>query len=131
MISFLIDEGIITIGTLSGLFTTSLLNSFKKNIIDPSIENIIPSHKLDNTTQQTTGESTKTGEQKSSFSDLFPIPIGGGGDHPDPSSTVIKWQTFLKDFITWLVIMFFLYLFWKKVIVPKKMGKMAQFGQRI
>jgi large-conductance mechanosensitive channel len=126
MISFLLDEGVITIGTLSGLFTTSLLNSFKKNIIDPSIENIIPSHKLDNETVKQT-----PGEQKSGFSDLFPIPIGGGSDHPYPPSTVVKWQTFLKDFITWLVIMFFLYLFWKKVIVPKKMSKMPNFGQRM
>ena len=37
MIGFLLDEGVITVGTLSGLFTTGLLNSLKKNIIDPGI----------------------------------------------------------------------------------------------
>ena len=47
MLSFLLEEGIITIGTISGLFTTSMLNSFRANILEPSIENLVPSHKLD------------------------------------------------------------------------------------
>ena len=47
MLSFLLDEGVVTVGVLSGLFTTGLLNSFKLNILDPTIEKIIPSHKLD------------------------------------------------------------------------------------
>ena len=38
MLSFLLEEGIITIGTISGLFTTSMLNSFRANILEPSIE---------------------------------------------------------------------------------------------
>lgn len=117
MISFLLDEGVITVGTLSGLFTTALLNSLKKNVIDPGIERIAPSHKLDN--------SIKEGDSKSGFSDMFPIPIGSGTD--GPPTTTIKWQTFLKDFITWLVIMFFLYLFWKLVLHP---NKMAKFGSK-
>ena len=62
MFSFLLDEGVVTVGTLSGLFTTALLNSLKKNIIDPGIERLAPSHKLD---------SDETSEK---FSNLFPIP---------------------------------------------------------
>ena len=30
MISFLLEEGVITVGTLSGIFTTALLNSLKR-----------------------------------------------------------------------------------------------------
>ena len=38
----------------------------------------------------------------------------------DPAlSRVIKWQTFLKDFITWLILVFLLYLLWKNVIHKK------------
>jgi large-conductance mechanosensitive channel len=118
MISFLLDEGVITVGTLSGLFTTALLNSLKRNIIDPSIERIAPSHKLDN-------PPSKDGESKSGFSDMFPIPTGPMPD--GQSTTTIRWQTFLKDLITWIVIMFFLYLFWKFVLNPNKMSK---FGSK-
>ena len=119
MISFLLDEGVITVGTLSGLFTTALLNSLKRNIIDPSIERIAPSHKLDNTVNV----PKETSSEKSGFADIFPIPIGTANENP--TSTTIKWHTFLKDFITWLVIMFFLYLFWKLVLHPNKMSKFS------
>jgi hypothetical protein len=109
MISFLLEEGVLTVGTLSGLFTTALLNSLKRNIIDPSIERLLPSHKLD---------------KQESFADLFPIPTGSDGNKPPQPDgvnlTEIKWQTFTKDFITWLVVMFFLYIFWKKVLRPVK-----------
>ena len=101
MISFLLEEGVLTVGTLSGLFTTALLNSLKRNIIDPGIDNLVPPHTLD---------------AESKFGDLFPIPTGTEG----PVTHSIKWQTFLKDFITWIIIMFFLYFFWKKVLQPLK-----------
>jgi large-conductance mechanosensitive channel len=120
MMSFLLDEGVITVGTLSGLFTTALLNSLKRNIIDPSIERLAPSHKLDK----------KKSDEK--FSDLFPIP-GGTPETTDPDSTIIRWQTFLKDLITWMVIMFLLYLFWKFVLHPNKISKMSRmpnFGKK-
>ena len=120
MIGFLLDEGVITVGTLSGLFTTGLLNSLKKNIIDPGIEKIAPSHKLDKIPSGPSGPS----KDKSNFSDMFPIPTGT----PSDGSDIIKWQTFLKDLITWIVIMFFLYLFWKKVLHPNKISK---FGLKI
>jgi len=125
MINFLLDEGVITVGTLSGLFTTALLNSLKKNIIDPSIEKIAPSHKLDTPPLKESGSQQTTSENKSNFSNLFPIPTGSGYD--PVGSNIIRWQTFLKDFITWLVIMFLLYLFWKLVLYQKKMSK---FGSK-
>jgi hypothetical protein len=103
MIGFLLDEGIITLGVLSGLFTTGLLNSFKSNIIDPCIEKVVPSHKLDKTED---------------FASLFPLPIGTEEDSTHKNK--IKWQTFLKDFSVWFLLMFMLYLFWKFVILPRK-----------
>jgi len=106
MITFLLEEGVLTVGALSGLFTTSLLNSLKKNIIDPCIEKIVPSHRLDS---------------KNNFSDIFPI--SNGGDKPPNTNTNVKWQTFLKEFITWLILMFLVYLFWRKVIHPIKVAK--------
>jgi len=101
MLSFLLEEGVITVGTISGLFTASLLNSFRINIVEPVIESIAPSGILDNT---------------------------GGGIFPGPeivcdssgkeckNSKQIKWQTFLRDFVTWAILMYCIYLFWKHVI---------------
>ena len=75
MLSFLLEEGIITVGAISGLFTASMLNSFRSNILEPSMEKLIPSHKLDKsqfddedsslenimTLQTNTKENKKTG----------------------------------------------------------------------
>ena len=36
----MLQEGIITIGTISGIFTALLLNSLKNNIIDPCVEKL-------------------------------------------------------------------------------------------
>ena len=44
--SFMLQEGVITIGTISGIFTALLLNSVKNNIIDPCVEKAIPINKL-------------------------------------------------------------------------------------
>ncbi len=104
------EEGALTVGVLSGVFTTALLNSLKRNIVDPGIEKIMPSHKLD---------------KQESFGDLFPLPTGTpekNTDKPGPSAE-IKWQTFLRDFITWVIIMFFLYIFWKNILHPLKPTK--------
>ena len=78
------------------------------------------SHKLDKIPSGHSGPS----KDKSNFSDMFPIPTGT----PSDGSNIIKWQTFLKDLITWIIIMFFLYLFWKKVLHPNKISK---FGSKI
>ena len=131
MFSFLLDEGVVTIGVLSGIFTTGLLNSLKLNIIDPCIEKLIPSHYLDLPDTHVL--------LKSKFSNIFPTNAYNSSTSPSTSSStssststnvnanvknnVIKWHTFLKDFITWLVIMFCLYLLWKFVIVPRKEKK--------
>jgi large-conductance mechanosensitive channel len=109
MIDFLLDEGILTVGTLSGVFMTGLLNSLKKNIIDPSFEIVLPSHKLDT-------------DSKTGFGDMFPLPIGNTTSS-GPVSNIIKWQTFLKDFVIWIILMSLLYLFWKKVLHPRKSSK--------
>jgi len=118
MISFLLDEGVITVGTLSGLFTTALLNSLKRNVIDPSIDKVVPPHKLIS--------SSSSDKSNEGFSDMFPIP--GGNNSPSP--TTVQWKIFLKDFVTWAIIMFFLYLFWKLVLHPNKLAKMGKFPSR-
>jgi large-conductance mechanosensitive channel len=114
MISFLLEEGVLTVGALSGIFTTGLLNSLKANIIDPSIEKIVPSHKLD-----CLPPKPSTGDDKSNFTDMFPLPMGT----PPPRDNNIRWQTFLKDLITWIILMFFLYIIWKKYLHPIKVAK--------
>ena len=137
MLSFLLDEGVVTVGVLSGLFTTGLLNSFKLNILDPTIEKMIPSHKLDSPKYVPVVKENMTNinqdipinpivndvkNTQSNFANIFPIPIGTPEQTNLPKN-VLKWQTFLKDFITWLIVMFIFYLFWKFVLVPRKMNK--------
>jgi len=117
MISFLLEEGVLTVGTLSGLFTTALLNSLKMNIIDPSIEKVYPSY-TDDIVEPVAPPPKKKDESKSGFGDLFPVPHGP--PPPQTGKNIIRWKTFLKDFITWLVIMFCLYIFWKKILHPLK-----------
>lgn len=119
MLTFLLEEGVLTIGALSGIFTTGLLNSLKLNIIDPSIEKIIPTYKLDVLPPLPLPEK----DEKSNFGDIFPLPIGNTTTQPKNDN--IKWQTFTKDFITWLILMGFLYIFWKKIIQPNRISKMG------
>jgi large-conductance mechanosensitive channel len=98
--SFLLEEGVITVGTISGLFTAAMLNSFRVNILEPSIENLVPSHKLDPFT------ATSLGNIMSPPVTIAEQRIKGH----------LKWQTFFRDFITWLLLMFCLYIFWKKIL---------------
>jgi large-conductance mechanosensitive channel len=109
MFSFLVDEGVITIGTISGIFTTGMLMSFKNNIVEPTIENLIPSHTLD---KSQFGEDT-------SLDNIMKIHAQVTGKDP-ATAKVIKWQTFLKDFVTWLALMYFLYLAWKNLVKKKE-----------
>jgi large-conductance mechanosensitive channel len=111
MLSFLLEEGVITIGAISGIFTTSMLNSFRTNILEPVIENIVPGHKLD---KSQFGEETN-------LENIMKIHAQVTGKDP-LTSKVIKWQTFLKDFITWLMLMFFLYYLWKNVVHKNKVN---------
>jgi hypothetical protein len=46
MLGFLLGEGALTMGGMSGVFTNGLLNSLKTNVIDPAVEIIIPLHQL-------------------------------------------------------------------------------------
>ena len=102
MINFLLEEGILTIGGISGIFTTNLLNSFKINIFDPICENIIETKHLD--------RNSKFG------------PIEYINKHIP--STHIKYQTFLRDLVMWIITISILYLVWDKLLKPYKL-KMA------
>ena len=103
MITFLLEEGVLTVGALSGIFTTGLLTSLKNNIIIPSVEKLVPSHTLD------TKENLSDTEKSGILNELKPS-----------HTTIVKWQTFLKDIIEWVIIMFLIYLFWKKILEPHK-----------
>ena len=105
MISFLFEEGVLTVGTMSGLFTAAMLNSFRVNILEPSIDIVLPSYLLDN--------------QFDNILDPSNIVMNGGDNNTGNSSNNknnIKWQTFLRDLITWLIVMCCLYIFWKSVL---------------
>ena len=104
MLTFLLEEGVLTVGAISGIFTSSLLGSFKSNILDPVAENILPSRHLDKDAHviDTSGNPEYT---KLQF-----------GDTKSQFGSKIKWQTFLKDLVLWLLIMFIIYIIWKKLI---------------
>ena len=102
MLSFLFEEGVITVGTLSGIFTAGMLNSFRINILEPLVENIVPVSKLD-------GFS-------GSLENIMNPPVRVAPELTQAQKKIIRWQTFLKDLTIWLLIMFFLYLFWKFVL---------------
>ena len=106
MLSFLLQEGVLTVGTMSGLFTAAMLNSFRINILDPVIENIYPSHKLDPPTISSLDSASQIIMNKT--------------DPEQYAKSVIKWQTFLRDLITWAIVMFALYMFWKNVLQKYK-----------
>jgi len=117
MISFLLQEGVITIGTISGIFTALLLNSLKHNIIDPVVEKTCPTTHLTTPQSSSSVPSSSNGKEKNdnSFS-LNNLTHQFGG----PSKTCINWKLFIRDFVTWLVIMIILYLVWKHIVHPFK-----------
>lgn len=104
MLTFLLEEGVLTVGAMSGIFTASLLGSFKSNILDPISETIVPSRNLDKHAQvenmSDANNYSKSNERSKSQFGIINI----------------KWQTFMKDLIIWLVIMFVIYLIWKNLI---------------
>jgi large-conductance mechanosensitive channel len=114
MFSFLLEEGVLTVGVMSGIFTTGLLNSLKSNIIDPLTENLAPSHTL--------GGAVKVEKKsgRSEFGDMFPLPTGS---HPNPDKTNVLWKIFLRDLIVWIILMAILYIFWKYVLGPLRSQK--------
>jgi len=109
MISFLLEEGALTVGVMSGIFTTGLLNSLKSNIVYPLTEKIAPTHTLEQKISEKAQES-----DKSSFVDMFPMPTGS----QERCKTNICWKVFLRDFMVWIVLMIILYVFWKYVLGP-------------
>ena len=124
----MLQEGILTIGTISGIFTALLMNSFKNNIIDPVVEKVAPldtlldfmdDGKINNSNKinkpqsgsQNSPQATPQGQQGQQHGNQF----GGYGKDK------IKWKVFLRDFITWLIIVYILYLVWKKFLQPLKL----------
>ena len=99
MIPFLLEEGVLTIGTVSGIFTANMLNSLKTNIIDPLTENVVPNHQLDRNGDGVIDEK----DEKILQEELR-------------RNQQIKWQTFLRDFITWFILVLILYLVWKFIV---------------
>jgi len=110
MLSFLLEEGVLSVAAVSGIFTASLLGSFKGNIMDPLCESILPSRHLDKDKSKNTSDVNK-----SEIGDTKNI-LDVSNTKSEFGSTKIKWQTFTKDLILWLIIMFILYLIWKKLI---------------
>ena len=110
MLTFLIEEGVLSVGALSGIFTASLLGSFKTNILDPLSENVLPNHKLDPTIQQPPGPEVDKKENMTNILDA------GNYTFYDTKAKKIKWKLFVKDLVIWIIIMFILYLLWKYLI---------------
>jgi len=129
MISFLLQEGVITIGTISGIFTALLLNSLKNNIIDPVVEKIASTDSLlgnyvndlkDDGLINNSYKKDKTPvqappQQQQSQQNTHGNQFGGKGKDQ------IKWKIFMRDFVTWLVLMTILYFIWKYLLNPIKM----------
>lgn len=103
MITFLLEEGIISATTISSIFTVGLVNSLRTNIIEPAFEKFIPTHKL---------------HQQDNFNIL---PVLTNNQPPGtPASNVVKWKVFLKDFFIWLILMLSLFILWKNFLHPIK-----------
>uniref|UniRef100_A0A6C0I9X7 Uncharacterized protein n=1 Tax=viral metagenome TaxID=1070528 RepID=A0A6C0I9X7_9ZZZZ len=95
MISFLLEEGVISVAALSGIFTTQMMSSFKSNILDPFTEKVVPSHHLD---------------------DKF---------SKEQFTSNISWKLFLRDFLIWLIIMVILWVIWKKIVSKIQIKKFS------
>jgi hypothetical protein len=110
MLTFLIEEGVISVGALSGIFTATLLGSFKSNVLDPLSEKIAPTHLLDPTLTDKNVDNSKKKENMTNILDA------NNYNFYDPKMHKIKWKMFLKDLIIWITIMFILYLLWKYIV---------------
>jgi large-conductance mechanosensitive channel len=110
MLSFLLEEGVISVGAISGIFTATLLGSFKSNILDPISEKIAPTHLLDPNIQN------KDIDQGKKKENMINVLDANNYNFYDPKTQTIKWKIFLKDLIIWIIIMFILYLIWNYLI---------------
>jgi len=128
MFGFLLDEGAITVNTLTGIFTALLLASLKNNIIDPVVEKTVPLNKLEdllddgklNNSVKETPESSETNKTNNNATNQTNFAILGN-QFGGYGKTKIKWKLFLRDLITWIIIMYIIYLLWKKFVHPLKM----------
>lgn len=100
MLQFLINEQILTIGSLSGIFTATLIGSFKSNIVEPVFEKLVPSSNLDN-------------DKKKINDYLNANNYGNTQTRESFTNDKIKWQTFIKDLLQWFIIIFIIYLIYK------------------
>jgi len=110
MLTFLLEEGVISVGALSGIFTATLLGSFKSNVLDPLSEKIAPTHLLDPTVADKDIDKSKKKENMSNVLDA------NNYNFYDPKMHKIKWKIFLRDLVIWVIIMFILYLIWKHLV---------------
>jgi hypothetical protein len=140
MLSFMLQEGVITIGTISGIFTALLLNSLKNNIIDPCVEKIAPIHKLINrpvseivkdirddgklnnsNNKSNIPQTNKYNEEQKGIFNQFGMNNNHGNQFGGIGKNELKWKLFVRDFVTWLIIMLILYIIWKHILHPIKM----------
>ena len=123
MISFMLQEGIITIGTVSGIFTALLLNSLKNNIIDPIVEKAAPLNKISDLLDDGKLNNSVPKPPPSPQQPVQPMNnnMFSGNQFGGLGKDKINWKVFLRDFITWIIIIFILYLVWKHFLNPIKM----------
>jgi hypothetical protein len=86
------------------------------------IHDLLDDGKLNNSVSQTSqpSENGKSNGNQNATQHHFAMlgnQFGGYG------KTKIKLKIFLRDFITWLIIMYIIYLLWKKFVHPLKMKK--------
>ena len=104
MLTFLLQEGVLTVGAMTGIFTVSMLTSFKTNMFDPGVEKLLPSEHLE------------------------PVSKFGGqiNSHTEPKNKTIKWKIFLRDFIMYILFMLVFYFIWVRYINPIKTSLSTQ-----
>lgn len=129
MIPFLVQEGAITAAAFTGIFTAGMLGSLKANVIEPFTERVLPAKHLDKHADGSESPinkppsvlivpsismfgKTEPNQQQSSSQSSSPPPV-----HPK-----VRWQTFLRDFTAWLLVMFIFYLIWKHFFHPYKVA---------
>jgi large-conductance mechanosensitive channel len=101
MLAFLLKENVLTVATITGIFTVSMLTSFKNNVFDPLVENVLPTEELEHGISR------------------FSIPLSSQPPSP-PKCKVIKYKLFLRDFAVYLIYMLIVYMLWKRFVHPIK-----------
>jgi large-conductance mechanosensitive channel len=91
MFNFLLNENVLAVAPVCGFFTGHMLVSLKNNVLDPTTDKLIPT----------------------SYFDESGVP----GATSKPAGTApIRWKTFLKDLVVWMIIMYIFYLIWAKLL---------------